>query len=276
MTPHGGYLQHDETSEKAPLLQRNELRTQPAENPNKLIRRFGNYGTQPHEFIQITGLTVSTFTDDIIVSDSKLNKVGVFSANGEFRGSFTCNCSIRDVAFTRGGTLLLSVSRSDNAIMREYGVDGRYILSFGSFYAHENPFGLTINKHDQPIVTGLRQSCIHVFTQRRKPSVRFGSKGCGENHFQLPHYVTTNSRDEIIVADSANHRVKTHQTARSLASLGKKVLNRGNYSIPWVCVWTDTTISTLQMLTITAYRHLALMDIASDSLSKIPTNTALT
>ena len=238
VTPYGGYQPHDDTTERSPLLQRNELQTHSAENPNKLIRRFGNYGTQPHEFIQITGLAVSTFTDDIIVSDCKLNKVGIFSANGEFRGSFTCNCSVRDVAFTRGGTLLLSVSRSDNAIMREYGVDGRYIASFGAFYAYENPFGLTVNKHDQPIVTGLRQNCVHVFTQRRKASVRFGTKGSGENHFQLPHYVTTNSRDEIIVADSANHRIKTHTLDGTFVSqFGKEGSKPGQLFYPMgLCV----------------------------------------
>ena len=209
VTPYGIQAHHDVT-EKSPLLQRNELQTHPPENHNRVIRRFGNYGTQPHEFLQITGLALSTFTDDIIVSDCNLNKVGIFSMSGEFRGSFNCDCSVRDVAFTRAGTLLLSVSRSENAIMREYSVDGRLLGTFGSFYKHENPFGLTLNKHDQPIITGMRQNCVHVFTQMRKASVRFGSKGSGVNHFQLPHYVTTNSRDEIIVADSANHRIKIH------------------------------------------------------------------
>lgn len=235
--PHGLQTHHD-TTERSPLLQRNELQTHPPECHNKLIRRFGNYGNQPHEFAQITGLTVSSFTDDIIVSDCNLNKIGIFSMTGEFRGSFICDCSVRDVAFTRGGTLLLSVSRSENAIMREYSVDGRHIASYGSFYRHENPFGLTINKHDQPIVTGLRQNCIHVFTQRRKASVKFGSKGAGANHFQMPHYVTTNSRDEIIVADSANHRIKTHKLDGTLVhQFGTEGTKPGQLFYPMgVCV----------------------------------------
>ena len=207
--PYSGH--EPKTSETTPLLVNRDAKQSGHDLHNRLIRRLGSFGREPHQFIQVTGITTSSFTDDIIVCDSILNRISVFSSSGQLRTCFYCNCSIRDVAMTRGGTILVTVSKSNSHLLREYSVDGRFIAGYGSFYQHENPFGVTVTSKDQPVVTGLRQNTVHVLTQRRKPSVRFGSRGRGATHFTVPYYVTTNPDDEIIVSDTGNHRIKVHK-----------------------------------------------------------------
>jgi len=41
-----------------------------------------------------------------------------------------------------------------------------------------------------------------------QPASRFGSKGAGDGQFDNPYYVACNSRGEIVVADSSNHRIQ--------------------------------------------------------------------
>lgn len=212
--------------ERIPLLSGSQHDHFREERPNKLIRRFGDYGTAPHQFLQATGIAVSSFTDDIFVTDSVLNRVSVFSTCGQFRSSFQCDCSVRDIAFTRGGTLLVAVSKAGNSILHEYTVDGRLVAEHGSFYSYEHPFGVTITSGNQPVITGLRQNSVHVLTTRYKPSVRFGSRGRGANHFTSPYFVSTNSKDDIIVSDCGNNRIKIHKADGSFIRCFGKHGNR--------------------------------------------------
>lgn len=186
----------------------------------------------------MSGITVSPFSDDIFVSDSTLNKVSIFSSAGIYRGSFQCECSVRDIEITHGGTLLVAVSRSGNAILREYTTDGRLLALHGSFYSQENPFGVGVSKSNYAVVTGLRQNCVHVLTDKRKPSVRFGSRGRGIHHFMSPYHVTVNNKEEIVVADTGNNRIKIHKLDGDfILAFGKHGSKPGELFYPMgVCV----------------------------------------
>lgn len=209
------YEQHEQNSsvqeEKTPLLSGSRRDYFAEEKVNKLIRRFGDYGKAAHQFVQATGLAVSSFTDDIFITDTVLNRVSIFNSFGQLRHCFQCDCSIRDIVVTSGGTLLVTVSKSGNSILREYSIEGRLLAAYGSFYSHEHPFGLSITSTNQPVITGLRQNCVHILTSQYKPSIRFGSRGRGANHFTSPYFVTVNKSDEIIVSDCGNNRIKVHR-----------------------------------------------------------------
>ncbi|XP_052791496.1 tripartite motif-containing protein 2-like [Mya arenaria] len=224
--------------ERSPLLPGASTEHFSPEKPNKLIRRFGEYGTQPHQFIQATGMAVSLFTDDVFVSDCTLNTIAVFSSTGQLRHSFSCDCSVRDVAVTRGGTLLVTVSKAGNSLLREYTVEGRIIANYGTFYSQENPFGIAISRQGNPVVTGIRQNCVHVLTSQYKPSIRFGSKGRGASHFTSPFFVTLSSQDEVIVSDCGNHRIKVHKLDGTFVrAFGKQGTKPGQLFYPMgVCV----------------------------------------
>ena len=205
---------------------------------HQLLRHFGQFGTGPEGLVHVSGLTISKVTGDIVISDCSLNKVLVYSLRGEYRSEFICDCSIRDVALTRAGTILLSVSRSDSKNIREYGFDGRLIGSFGPFCKYDNPFGITVTQQDEIIVTSLQQNNIQIFNDRKCSSFNFGSRGGGLNHFLLPYYVCMNNKGNIIVSDSGNHRIKVHKNDGSiLLTIGNQGSENGELFYPMgICV----------------------------------------
>ncbi|XP_041360238.1 tripartite motif-containing protein 3-like [Gigantopelta aegis] len=176
-----------------------------------LLTSFGSHGTANDQFTHISGLAVNPYTDDVAVADCSLNKVAIYSMRGEHRSTFFCDCSVRDVCFARGGSVFVTVSRSGSAIVREYSLDGRVLALHGSFYKYDNPCGIAVDSRQKVVIASLEKNCIHVLTDRLKPSINFGSKGAGVNHFLHPYYVAINGRNDIIVSDSGNHRVKVHQ-----------------------------------------------------------------
>ena len=215
----GGLLDSNsfEKDELRPLVRQDSVITvQFGKRCASIVGKMGSFGMDSHELLHISGMCVNHITDDIVVADCSLNKIVMFSMAGHYRGGFVCDCSIRDVAITGNGNILLSVSRAGSAILREYKIDGTLLASYGSFHKYENPFGLTITSRGKVIITSLQYNTINVFTERKKPSTKFGSRGCGPNHFMLPYYTTVNSRDDIIVTDSGNHRIKVHKNDGSI------------------------------------------------------------
>ncbi|KAL4229940.1 zinc ion binding [Mactra antiquata] len=237
---HAPNIQHSsmKEDERKPLLPSTQVNHYSPVSSNNLVRRFGNYGTRSHELIQGTGIAVSKVTDDVFISDSFQNKILCYSTSGIFRNSFACDCLIRDIAVTKGGTILVAVSQAGNAILREYTTEGRLLASHGSFYSQENPYGVTLTRKNLAVVTGLRQNCIHVFTQHRKLSQRFGTRGRGRNHFISPYHGTMTTNDDIVVADSGNHRIKIHKlNGELLTEFGKHGTKPGQLFYPMgVCV----------------------------------------
>lgn len=199
----------------------------------RLLKTFGHFGLDQDGLVHISGLTYSSMTGDILVADCSLNKVLAYSKSGDYRGGFVCDCSIRDIAVTAHGSILLAVSRAGSAIMREYGYEGNVIASYGSFYKYENPFGICVSRMGKVIISSLQHNNIHIFTERKKPSFIFGSRGSGSNHFLLPYYVAVNSRDDIVVSDSGNHRLKIHKNDGTvLHVIGQQGSQSGEFFYP--------------------------------------------
>lgn len=225
-------------TELTPILQSDKQHVFTNNRNAKLLRQFGKFGTGSEGLVHVSGLTISKVTDDIVISDCSLNKVLVYSLRGDYRFEFICDCSIRDVALTRAGTILVSVSRSGSNNIREYGFDGQLIGSFGSFYEYDNPFGITVTRQDKIIVTSLQQNNIHIFNDRKRSSYKFGSRGRGLNHFLLPYYVCMSNEGNIIVSDSGNHRIKVHKNDGSIVlAIGNQGSENGELFYPMgVCV----------------------------------------
>lgn len=199
----------------------------------KLLRTFGHFGLDQDGLVHVSGLTFSPLTGDILVVDCSLNKVLTYSKSGDHLGGFVCDCSIRDIAVTAQGSILLTVSRAGSSIMREYGHTGNVIASYGSFYKYENPFGICVSRMGKVVISSLQHNNIHIFTERKKPSIKFGSRGSGPNHFLLPYYVSVNSKGDIVVSDSGNHRVKIHKTDGTILHIfGKQGSQNGEFFYP--------------------------------------------
>ena len=66
-----------------------------------------------------------------------------------------------------------------------------------------------------------------------KPVLSFGKKGSGEEMFKFPYGVAVSDGDEIVVADSSNHRVQVFDSNGTfLRSFGHKGENDGEFKYP--------------------------------------------
>ena len=67
-----------------------------------------------------------------------------------------------------------------------------------------------------------------------KPVLSFGKRGSGDGIFTLPYGVAVNDRDEIVVADSKNHRVQVFDSNGTFVrSFGHKGENAGEFKYPY-------------------------------------------
>ena len=66
-----------------------------------------------------------------------------------------------------------------------------------------------------------------------KPVLSFGKQGSGDGMFEHPLGVAVSERDEIVVADSNNHRVQVFDSNGTfLRSFGRKGKNAGEFNFP--------------------------------------------
>jgi hypothetical protein len=79
----------------------------------------------PEGFVNISGLAVCPKTGRIVIADCSKNTITIYIPDGDTKNaSFKCDCSIRDVVVTKTGSILVTVSRSGDAILREYTTEG--------------------------------------------------------------------------------------------------------------------------------------------------------
>lgn len=217
--------------------ERRPISTKASRPSTKCSARFGRFGEKDAEFNNISGLTVHPL-GDIVVADCGKNVITIMGFNGIAKHSFSCKCSIRDVAVSRSGSLLVTVSQSDGAILHEYSLDGRFIAQYGDKYAQENPFGVVVTNRNKVVVSGMSKNRIFIFNDRRKQTHWFGEAGDTLEQFLFPYYVTVNSRDDVIIADSGNHRIKvTKMDGKLKFSFGSQGSKNGKMFNPMgVCV----------------------------------------
>lgn len=206
--------------------ERRPTSTRGSKRPNtKCSVRFGKYGDKDSEYQNISGLCAYP-TGDIVVADCNKNRISLLTSSGVSKSSFRCDCSIRDVTISKTGTLLVTVSQSEAAIMHEYALDGRLLARYGDKYKNENPFGIAVTSRNKIVISGIQQNRILLFNDRKKPIHWFGSGGDTLEQFLFPYYLAINSRDDVIVSDSGNHRIKVHKTdgkfKHSFGSQGSK------------------------------------------------------
>ncbi|XP_060062593.1 tripartite motif-containing protein 3-like [Ylistrum balloti] len=203
----------------------------------KCSARFGKFGEKDAEYSNISGLAVHP-TGDIVVADCGKNAITVVGFNGVSKNSFSCKCCIRDVAVSKSGSLLVTVSQSNGAILHEYTLDGRFIAQYGDTYENENPFGIAVTHRNKAVISGMTKNRILIFNDRRKQTNWFGEAGDTLEHFLFPYYVTVNSRDDVIISDSGNHRVKVNKIdGRLKFSFGSQGSKNGRMFYPMgVCV----------------------------------------
>ena len=111
------------------------------------------------------------------------------------------------------------------------------------------PWGITVNKIEEVVVTDNDRHCVYVFGSYGKTMLRsFGTRGSGRGQFDYPQGVAVDGEQNILVADRNNHRIQKftadgnflamvgtegseHLQFRSVASVAYNASNNKYYAV---------------------------------------------
>lgn len=80
-----------------------------------------------------------------------------------------------------------------------YNKEGTYVLN--------HPEYITIDKHDNIVISDSGNHCVWVFDKRRNLKFKFGQQGDNEGDLNYPKGVSITQQNHFLVADCANHRI---------------------------------------------------------------------
>ena len=107
--------------------------------------------------------------------------------------------------------------------------DGIYNISY--FPRVQGTIKLLVKVHGEHIHGSPFTVTVKSF--QVKPVLCIGKQGSGEGMFKYPYEVAVNDRDEIVVADSSNHRVQVFDSNGTfLRSFGREGENAGEFKYP--------------------------------------------
>lgn len=192
----------------------------------------GQYGANVSSFLKPFGLAVGR-NGEYIVSDRGGNRILVFNNKGELKLCFNLDCTVNGIAVTKQNDLLIAVSKSGSAIMRQYTFQGRCVHKFGDYYRYDVSSGITITPNNHVAITNIQADNVLVFTDQRKFSIKFGWKGTGDRHFMNPQFITSTSKNYVVVSDTGNHCIKVLDLQGNFKrSFGGKGDNHGKLDTP--------------------------------------------
>lgn len=154
----------------------------------------------------ISGMAVDS-NNDLYVVDSENKKIKVFSNGGHYKMEFGDVGKYKlkepwDIAVFSQGKILVTDSLG---IKMFNATNGDFV---GYFTRLRRPMGITVNSRRKVIVTA--ETSVLIFSEGGKQEVKINCENQKEfvNQaflFESPLYVTTDSRENVIVSDYANH-----------------------------------------------------------------------
>jgi DNA-binding beta-propeller fold protein YncE len=189
----------------------------------EIIVEFGKRGEDEGDFVWPAGLAVDS-QQNVFVTDEWLNRVNVYTANGEYLR--TCGTSGNgDGQFNRPSGIAIDgnddlyISDSLNHRVQKLSNDGRYINQRGRQGTEagefNSPWGITTDDQGDVYVADHKNHRIQKFSANGDFVFQFGSHGKGDDQFDHPSSVAVDSDGEIYVCDWANDRVQTFDRDRN-------------------------------------------------------------
>ncbi len=188
---------------------------------------FGQRGEEDGQFIW--ALSVACHPDGrVFVSDEWLNRISVFSREGQFLGKWGRKGSgpgelhgPAGMVFESGGNLL--VADGENHRIQRFTADGEFVSTWGSGGNGDGqfnyPWGINVDQAGDVYVADWRNDRIQKFSPNGKFLMKFGSSGKGEGQFNRPTAVAVDSDGDIYVTDWGNDRVQVFNSEGSFVDL---------------------------------------------------------
>jgi tripartite motif-containing protein 71 len=209
------------------------------------LYKFGEEGSQDGQFKNPEAICMGSgeHRDCLVIADCWNNRVVIVKKNGDHVRSILCSDNTHGVSVDSSNCIFVSMA---DGFMLVWDWNGHHLLSFGSEGSQDGQF----NAISQPCIDMERgitffADCdnhrIQVFDLQGSFMGKIGSKGSSIAQLDHPTNVCLDSRGNLIIADSWNHRLSAwswHNGQSSpLGVLGKKGSKRGQFNYPFgVCI----------------------------------------
>ena len=210
--------------------------------PINLIHSFGSRGYD--EKGQFRGLYgICTWSNNLVVSDNLNTRIQLFDSNGQFISEFPCRVDglfllIKPLGICVSGENLL-VADSENQRIHIF---NKQYQSNGSFDCTGfKPRRICSNTEGQIIITTLEDGIL-ILDKGGCIVKRIGFLGKENGQFTQPIGICTNSKGEILVVDTCNHRIQIlSRDGRFLRKFGSRGNGKDQFDYPkGICVdWHD-------------------------------------
>ena len=228
------YLSHFPTSAQKKGVTPDRLTVY--DHEGKLLRQWGKTGAAAGEFNYPGGMAIGR-DGSVYVADQTNHRIQVFTLSGQFKflwgkygakpGEFGGNGGIRSrasgpdfVALDREGNIYTTEAMGGR--VQKFTRDGRFLSTFGSMEDRpgsfgrdfervgkmHGPIGICCDRDDRLWIT-TAGGRVQQFTSAGRYLRGFGEKqGSEPGQFLAPHGVALDSRGDLYVVDSFNHRVQ--------------------------------------------------------------------
>ena len=190
------------------------------QDDEELSNELGSYGEAIGEFIWPAGVAVDSH-DNVFVTDEWLNRVTVFSPDGQFLRTFGTS-GTGEVQFNRPSGITvdsnddLYIVDTMNHRVQKCSNEGGFISQWGNYGVHpgefNSPWGITTDDAGCVFVADHKNHRIQKFMATGEFLLQLGRFGKCDKQFDHPTNVAVDTNGEIYVCDWVNNRVQTYDS----------------------------------------------------------------
>jgi len=221
------------SSEYRPEGTRIAVCTVDEEYVNVFARGVGQQG--PHEYnfedgslVWPTCIAIDS-EQNVYVSDEWLDRISIFSKDGEFLSKWEERRGDGDGELNRPSGMAfdkddnLYIVDSLNNRVQKFTKDGKFLAKWGSEGSGDGqfnmPWGIDLDSQGNVYIADWRNDRIQKFSPDGKFLMKFGSSGSGEGEFNRPTDVAVDKDGIIYVADWLNDRIQVFDADGSFITL---------------------------------------------------------
>ena len=125
------------------------------------LGQFGSYGSSEGQFSNPYGICTDG-RGHVLVADYGNNRVQVFTADGIFVSSISCNGGPQDVAVDNTGKIHMALCSSNRVAV--FSSDGKQLTTYGSSSNTKSPAGIAVDEEGYRYVGSHSNNHIYVFS----------------------------------------------------------------------------------------------------------------